>query len=165
VCSSPRAHGFRAGRETGLSSAHAAGPLVETFEPTYLRVVARENSCGTNNLAKQLGNEAKAPVHALAESLNHQIRSAVVGVAIDDERREPIGFAVDEPVRSSVNRQLRAVRNCCTQTLAKKRALVDDIARTANHADGDLRLAAPQRPAERASALLAYTHEIARLRV
>ena len=56
-------------------------------------------------LDERRGDLRQPAIDPLRQRLHHEI----VAVAIDDQRRQPIGFAVDEPVRGRVERQRLAV--------------------------------------------------------
>ena len=73
--------------------------LLEAFEQADLGVVARQHALGAGELDQQRHQRRHQPIHALRQRLQHQ----VVAVAIDDERRQQVGLAVNQSVRGGVD--------------------------------------------------------------
>ena len=79
--------------------------LLETFEQAYARVVARQNAGGRRQLGEQSRDLRETPIHRLRERLHDE----VLRVAVHDQRRQPVRFAMDEPVRGGVDPKRVAV--------------------------------------------------------
>ena len=105
---------------------------------------------------REHGQLVEPPVHPLRERLDHQH----VGVAIDDQRWQPIGFAVHEAVRRGVDVQRLAERNRRREALAPS-VLADGLLAGRHHAQRDLRPIAPHRFAKLPLPRADHGHEIA----
>ena len=75
--------------------------LFEPFEQADARIVPGEDASRMQQLGQLTGDVGQQPVDALRQRLDDQ----VVAVAIDDERGQAIGFAVDEPVCGRIDGQ------------------------------------------------------------
>jgi hypothetical protein len=73
--------------------------LLEPLEQPHARIVPREDAGGVHEVHEDLRDLGHQPIDALRQRLQHE----VVAVAIDDERRQPIGFPVDETIRGRVD--------------------------------------------------------------
>ena len=73
--------------------------LLQSFEQTDLGIVPRQNAFGAGELHQQRHQGRQQAIHALRQRLHHK----VVGIAIDDQRRQEIGFAVDQAIRRGVD--------------------------------------------------------------
>ena len=134
--------------------------LLEPLEQAHARIVAREDPGGPDELRQRRRDLRQPAIGPLRQRLHDQ----VVAVPIDDQRRQPVRLAVDEPVRRRVERQRLAIGD------RRGQAPLDEIGggrRRAelDHPQGDLGLVAEQRVADRTPALLAHLHEVARRRV
>ena len=93
-----------AGLPHGDAVRHVAGdhlhPLLEPFEQT-----GRADRCARGFRAvpscsvEEVDDQRQQPIHALRERLDDE----VVAVAIDDERRQQIGLAVNQPIRGRID--------------------------------------------------------------
>ena len=70
---------------------------------------------GLQQLAQRRDDDRQQPVHALRQRLHDQ----VVAVAIDDQRRQQVGFAVDQPVGGRVDRRATA-RNAIAASIRRR---------------------------------------------
>ena len=97
VLDRPLAHGHRVGNRTG----QIRNRLLETFERTHLGIVAGQDAGRREQFLQQRGDRRLQSIHALRERLHDEI----VGVSIDDERRQQIRLAVDESIGRRVELQ------------------------------------------------------------
>ncbi len=88
------------------------------------------------------------PVHALRQRLDDE----VVAVAIDDERRQQIGLAVNQPIRRRVDAERARGTPRAASIRPFKQLVVGRPLAVGQHADRDLRSIAVQRVAERPAA-------------
>ena len=79
-------------------------PLLEPLEDSGARIVSRQNPARADDVVQRLNDGRRQLFHALRQRLHDEI----VAVAIDDERRQQVGFAVNEPIRSRVDPQRRS---------------------------------------------------------
>ena len=80
--------------------------LRQILKTPDLGVIAHQNATRTQGLGERLNNQVQTTIDALAQCLDNQI----VGVAIDDERRQAVGLSADKPVRVTVWRERLSVR-------------------------------------------------------
>ncbi len=78
-----------------MEHAHA---LLEPFEQAHLRIVALEDPFGREKLHQNFDESVLVAFGGLAQRLKHEI----IAVAVHDERRQQVGFAVDQPVRVGI---------------------------------------------------------------
>jgi hypothetical protein len=143
---------------------HVAGQrfdfLLESFELTDAWIVARQDALRPRQLGQRGRDLGQAPVDALRQRLQHQ----VVAVAIDDQGRQAIGFAVHETVGGGVE----------LQRLTEPQGRRQPIAHEAGgrrfrperyQAQRDLGSIAEERVADDAAAAAGDAHEIAGRRV
>jgi len=88
----------------------------------------------------------------------------VVAVAVHDERRQQIPFAVHQAVGGGIERERFAVRDGVLEARAHQRLVRGDVA-VRQHADRDLRSIAEERVADRLSPRTDHLHDVAGRRV
>ena len=81
--------------------------LLEPLEEPRARVVARENAARVQKIVQRRDDRWQQTIHPLRQRLHDE----VVAVAIDDERRQQIGLAVDEAVCRRVDGERLAERD------------------------------------------------------
>ena len=113
-------------------------------------------------LGEQLHERRRQAIHPLRQRLHHEI----VVVAIDDQRRQQIGFAVHEAEGGGVDLQRvaepdRRVEPRAPEGVVDRRLIRRNCA--GDHADRDLRLIAEERVAEEAVARPAHLDDRAGL--
>ena len=90
---------------------HLAGqhldPLLEPLEQPRPRVVAREDAARVQQILERRDDQRQQAIHPLRQRLDDE----VLAVPIDDERRQEIRFAVDQPIRRRVDRERLAERD------------------------------------------------------
>ena len=91
--------------------------LLQPFQQPHLRIVAGQDAARAGELHEHGHERREQPIHALRQRLQHQH----IVVAIDDERREQIGFAVDQPAGGGVEVEGRAEREGGFQPRAPER--------------------------------------------
>jgi len=96
------------------------------------------------------------PVHALGERLHHQ----PVGVAIDDEGRQQVGFGVDQPVSGRLNTEGATKRDRRLDAPADQRLVGGSVA-AGQDAQRDLRSIAVQSVGQRAAPRPSYQDHVA----
>ena len=140
---------------------HVAGqdldPLLEPFEHSRPRIVARENPARLQQLGEHRRQRRQQPIHPLRQRLNDQ----VVAVAVDNQRRQEVRFAVHQPIRARVDRERLAKRDRRFETPADQREVGRRVA-VRQHAERDLRAVAVERGPERASSRTADLHDVTR---
>ena len=89
-----------------MSPCSTVDVLLEPFEQAHARIVAREDAlrCASSTSSSVIRQQ---PIGALRQRLHDE----VVAVAIDDERRKQIAFAVHEPIRGGVDVEPLAERD------------------------------------------------------
>ncbi len=114
--------------------------LLESFEQSDARIVSRQHSRRPGRLDDQRNELGERPIHPLRQRLHDDH----VGVAVDDERREQIGFAVHEPKRRGIDGQALAIGDRGIDPPLPERR-VDLLVVAGEHAQRDLRLIAESR--------------------
>ena len=147
------AHGDRLGH-LARQQIHA---LLEALQQTRAGVVPRQNPFRVEQIVQRGDDCRRQPVHTLRQGLQNE----VVAVPVDDEGRQQIRFAVDEPVCRGIDRQRRAETNRRLQTTANERVVGHAVA-VREHADGDLRSIAVERLPERPTSGSAHDDDVAR---
>ena len=122
--------------------------LLESFEQSDTRIVSRQHSRRAGRLHEQ-GNElGERPIHSLRQRLHDDH----VRVAVDNERRQQVGFAVHQPERCRIDGQTLAIGDRGLDPPLPERR-VDLLILAREHAQRDLRLVAvqpaPKRPLPR----------------
>ena len=102
--------------------------LLEPFERAHLGIVARQDARRREQLDEQLRHRRQQAIHALRQRLHDQ----VVAVAIDDERRQQIGFAVHQPVGGRVELQRCRGTGSPVSSRARSSDVVDRLPRRAS---------------------------------
>ena len=100
------------------------------------------------------------PIGGLRQRLQHQ----PVRVPIDDQRRQAVGLAVHQPIRRGVDPERVAERRGRANPVAPA-MLAEVRVALADHPQGDLRLVAEERVAQRAAIGRDHAHDIAGLGV
>ena len=124
--------------------------LLQAFEQPRARIVARENAARLQPARQASRRRRQQAVHALRQRLDDEI----VAVPIDDERRQQVGFAVNQPIGGRVD--VERPRNAIAASIRCRRSasIAGGIVAVGEHADGNLRSVAVERVAERAAARL-----------
>ena len=117
--------------------------LLEPFQQAHARVVARQHAGGAGGLDNQRHELGQRPIDALRQRLHDRH----VGVAIDDQRRQQIGFAVDQPIRGGVDRELLAEAQGRIDPFAPERG-VNVLVVSGQEPQRDLRFLAEERAAQ-----------------
>jgi hypothetical protein len=73
--------------------------LLQPLEHTRAWIVACKNSAGREALLEHGDNARQQAIHPLRKRLHDQI----VAVTVDDQRREKVGFAVNQPVGGGID--------------------------------------------------------------
>ena len=114
VLDRPFAHDDRVGN----AAVQHLDRLRQSFERPHLRIVPRQDAGRLEQLhAACRVTAGQQAIHALRQRLHHQI----VAVSIDDERRQQVRFAVNQPVGVGVEPQRLAVAERLLET-ARARA-------------------------------------------
>ena len=130
---------------------------VQPFERAHLRIVARQNARRLQEIRQQVADQRQQAVGALRKRLHHQH----VTVAVDDETRQPVALAVDQPIRRRVNRQRLAIADGRVEPLAPERRVGPGVA-PRQHPEGNHRATAVKRVTERPAVRADHLHDIAR---
>ena len=120
--------------------------LLETLEKPNPWIVPGQNARRLQSLDEQARQVRQQAIDALHERLQHEI----VAIAIDDEPRQAIGFAVDQPVGGRIDGQGLAIGNGGIQPRAP-RLERGGIVPAGHQPQRDFRSVAVQRVAERSS--------------
>ena len=146
---------------SGISPCEDVDALFEPLERSCARIVAGQNAARLQPIAERGDDRRQTSIHRLRQRLHDQ----VVAVIVDDQRRQQIGFAVDEAVGGRVDAERLAKRDRGVEAAADQRVRVESVGiAVGEHAQRDLRPVAVQRMAERARARSAHQHDVARLR-
>ena len=138
---------MRTATESGISPASDGGLERQLFLGADGDVVARDDAVGVEDLFEAGRDFGFGGVHALVERLHDE----VIAVAIDDQRGEQVGFAVDDAVGVAIVDHGAAVLFGGAEA-AQKEIAADLFDLPREHAQGDLRRGTVVRGAERASA-------------
>ena len=132
--------------------------LLEALEQAHLGIVAAQHAFGAGQLHQQADQRRQQRIHALRQRLQHQ----VVPVLVDNQRRQQVRLAMDEPVRGGVHAKGGAEVDGALQSAAPE-GLVDDDVTARDDAQDNLRLVAEQGVAQRAILVAEHAHDRAGL--
>ena len=100
-----------------------ADVLLQPFEQAHARVVAGDDAfraCKLHQQGRQLGHQAIGP-------LRERLDGNIVPVSVDDQRRNEVAFAVNEPIRTRVDLEAFAKRDGLLQPQSPEPAVDRDI--------------------------------------
>jgi hypothetical protein len=117
--------------------------LLQSFEQAHSRIVSREHARCAGELDEQWQQFRQVAIHPLRERLHNEH----VLIAVDDERRQQVGFAMHKTVRRRVELERAAKAYCRRETRAPER-LVDFLFAARQYSQADLRLIAVKRATE-----------------
>src|SRR5712691_409784 len=150
------------GRPVGLSAGHRTDARSKAFQFPRPRVGALVHSGATGRVAQDLDKRLAPSFAACRDDLHDQD----IGVAIGDQARKPVGFAVDQAKRIARLRRNRgaAKRERRFDSLSEELRSRDFGFVEAPHARADLRGGAVRRPGEESAVRGADLHVGAALR-